>query len=177
MTYPPSQKTTFCFIDRQVHHPFPLLAYIGPVLNMSDILEIQRGHFLNDRGSLFSHPYEPPPLELYTYFSRAEYFWIFLSLHFFQIVIIYFIKQCWIKSSSSLWKTFLTSAVQSHFPFPAEDWDAKYGGCIDHIKRKIEAQKEFLVITLVNLFFNLIHLFPLVILCKCYNNIPYALWQ
>ena len=69
------------------------------------------------------------------------------------------------------------SAVQSHFPFPTEDWDAKYGGCIDHIKRKIEAQKEFLVITLVNLFFNLIHLFPLVILCKCYNNIPYALWQ
>ena len=103
------------FLDRQVHQPFPFLAYISPVLNMSDILEIQRGHFLNDRGSLFSQPYEPPPLELYTYISRAGYFWIFLSLHFIQIVVIYFIKQCWIKSTSSLWETFLTSVVQSHW--------------------------------------------------------------
>jgi hypothetical protein len=80
---------------------------------------------------------------------------------------IFFINQCLSKfKSSSLWETFLMSVVQSHFPFPAEDWDAKDGGCIDHIERKMEAQKEFLVLTLVNLFFNLVHLFPLLILLQ-----------
>ena len=132
------------------------------------MLEIQRGHFFDHVGLTDARIYEPPPLELYTYFSKGEYFWIFVSLQFFQIVIIFFINQCWIKSQSSLWEIFLTSVVQSHFPFPAEDWDAKDGGCIDHIKRKMEAQKEFLVITLVNLFFNLVHLFPLLILRKYY---------
>ena len=130
------------------------------------MLEIQRGHFL-DTGESYEQRYEPPSLELYTFFSKGTYFWMFLSLHFFQIVIIFFINQYLgnIKSSS-LWKTFYMSMVQSHFPFPAEDWDAKGGGCIDHIKRKMKAQKEFLVLTIVNLFFNLIYLFPLVILCQ-----------
>ena len=62
------------------------------------------------------------------------------------------------------------SVVQSHFPFAAEDWDVKHGGCIEHIKRKMEAQKEFLVLTIVNLFFNLVNIFPLVIMCK-YNDL------
>ena len=120
-----------------------------------------------DTGVFYNAQYEAPSLELYTYFSKGAYFWLFLSLHFFQIVTIFFIKQCWSKiRSSSLWELFLTSLVQSHFPFSAEDWDARDGGCIDHINRKIEAQKEFLVLTIVNLFFNLIYLFPLVILCK-----------
>ena len=138
--------------------------YIGPVLNMTDISAIQRGHFI-DTGDDYDQRYEPPSLELYTFFSKGIYFWMFLSLHFFQIVIIFFINQCLGKiKSSSLWQIFLMSIVQSHFPFPGEDWDAKDGGCIDHIKRKMRAQKEFLVLTLVNLFFNLVQLFPLLIL-------------
>ena len=58
--------------------------YIGPVLNMSDISAIQRGHFMN-ADKFFSQRYEPPSLELYTFFSKGTYFWMFLSLHFFQI--------------------------------------------------------------------------------------------
>ena len=101
---------------------------------------------------------------------------MFLSLHFFQIAIIFFINQCLSKiKSSSLWETFLMSVVQSHCPFPAEDWDTKDGGCIDHIKRKMKAQKEFLVLTLVNLFFNLVHLFPLLILRQTISERHYFL--
>ena len=65
-------------------------------------------------------------------------------------------------------KTLLCAVEQSHFPFPKEDWDARDGGCLDHIKRKAAAHKEFLVITIINLLFNFVSLFPMIILCKFY---------
>ena len=144
--------------------------YIGPLVNMSLISQIQRGNYTWDLET-FSL-YEPPNLELYILLSKKVYFFIFFGCHLIQIVTIYFVKYLLHKSTPttiSMWENFLCSVEQSHFPFPYDDWDAENGGCLDHIKRKKASQIEFLSITIINLLFNMILLFPLVILCKtCY---------
>ena len=144
--------------------------YVGPFVNMSQIHQIQRGNYTMDFGYLGYSLYEPPPLELYTIFSKQTYFLFFLGLHFLQILVIFTLKTFWLKRTYglSIWETFLCSVEQSHFPFPSEDWDARNGGCLDHIERKKRVQNEFLTITIINLLFNLVLLFPLVILCKIF---------
>ena len=149
--------------------PFAALHwYIGPVVNMSTMSQIQRGNYTTDLGMMQMSLYDPPPLELYTIFSKKIYFIIFWALHLAQIMIIFFVNKLWSKSmkDTSIWETFLFSVGQSHFPFPYEDWDAKKGNCSDHITRQKAAQKEVLVLTIINLTFNLLLLSPLVILCK-----------
>ena len=144
--------------------------YNGPLVNMSMISQIQRGNYTLNFGVDGFALYEPPPVEVYIHLSKRIYFLTFLGLHCLQIIIIWLTKVLWLKDHIhiSLWKTLLCSVEQSHFPFPNEDWDARDGGCLDHIKRKLAAQKEFLVITIINLLFNLVSLFPMIILCKFY---------
>ena len=144
--------------------------YYGPLVNMSILSQIQRGNYTINFGSDGFSLYEPPPVEVYIHQSKQIYFLTFLGLQCLQIIIIWLTKVLWLKDHIQLspWKTLLCSVEQSHFPFPNEDWDARDGGCLDHIKRKVAAQKEFLVITIINLLFNLVSLFPMIILCKFY---------
>ena len=142
--------------------------YIGPLVNMSLISQIQRGNDSLEFGWLGWKLYKPPSLELYTLFSRNMYLLIFWILHSIQIFLILLAKLIFFKSTNcnTVWKNFICSIEQSHYPFPSEDWDAKKGGCVDHIKRQRSVQKEFLVMTFINLAFNMVLLFPLLILCK-----------
>ena len=143
--------------------------YIDTLFNMTVVSQIQRGNYtvaMNDIGD-FS-VYEPPPLEIYTYASKKVYFLTFLGLHFLQILTIFVIRTTLLKTTYdvSLWMNFITAVEQSHFPFPYNDWDAEGGGCLDHIKRKEMAKREFLFITMINLLFNFVLLCPMIMLCK-----------
>ena len=140
--------------------------YVGPIFNIS-FDQIQRGTFTHFDDS-FSR-YEPPPLELYTCFSLLTCFVAFWIIHFCQIFVILFIDKVWLKSqtsSVSLCRRFFNSVLKSHFPFPDNDWDVKNGGCLVHIKRQRKNQKEFMILTGVNLIFNMALLTPLLMLCK-----------
>ena len=143
--------------------------YVGPVMNYS-YREIQRGTYTPFLPSFSS--YQPPSLELYTYFSKQTFFLASLALHFFHVLVNFFLDLFFLKtntpSSTSLWERCIHSIQQTHFPFPFDDWDLGTGGCKDHIKRKQCAQKEFLVKTAINLIFTLVQLTPMVIL---YQNI------
>ena len=140
--------------------------YVGPIFNIS-FDQIQRGQFTpHIKG--FSR-FEPPPLELYTRFPLLTYFVAFWIIHLCQIFVIFIIDKVWFKkgtSSVSLWRTFFNSVLKSHFPFPDNDWDVENGGCLDHIKRQRKNQKEFMILTAVNLIFNMVLLTPLLMLCK-----------
>ena len=140
---------------------------------MSMISQVQRGYYTKPIGLTMEFLgvsiYEPPSLELYTYFQKKSYLMMFLALHLLQIISILVSKRLLLKNSSvkiSKWEMFITAVEQSHFPFPYEDWDAKKGGCLDHIRRKNEGLKEFVTITTVNLLFNFVSLFLILILCK-----------
>ena len=139
-------------------------SYVGPIFNMS-LSDIGRGNFTPQGDS--SPIYEPPPLELYTQLSQKVYFALFFGLHICQVLMIFLIDV--LKSESkcgSLWSKMVNAVLKSHFPFPQDDWDVGFGNCLDHIKRKQAAQREFLITSAVNLIFNVTLLFPMAILCK-----------
>ena len=144
--------------------------YIGPLVNMSLISQIQRGNYSLEFGWLGWKLFQPPSLTLYTLFSRNVYLLIFWILHSVHIITILLVKVIVFKSTSSntIWENIICSVEQSHYPFPSEDWDTRKGGCVDHVKRQRTVQKEFLVMTFINLAFNLVLLFPLLILCKTF---------
>ena len=110
-------------------------------------------------------------------FSRNMYLLIFCVLHSVQIITILLVKVTVFKSSNTIWENIICSVEQSHYPFPSEDWDTRKGGCVDHIKRQMNVQKEFLVMTIINLAFNIVLLFPLLILCKIFWSFEYLLWS
>ena len=119
--------------------------------------------------TLPSSLYEPPSLELYTVFSKRTYFISFLLLHILHIFGIYLITHFLLKSTpttlTSLEK-FMVAVDQSHFPFSYEDWDEKKGGCLDHSERRRKIQKEFKILTAINLLVNMVLCVPILIICK-----------
>ena len=139
--------------------------YVGPIFNTS-LSDIGRGNFTT-QGKSQSSIYNPPPLELYTQLSQKVYYALFFGLHTCQVLLIFLIDV--LKNGSkcgSLWSKMINAVLKSHFPFPQDDWDVGFGNCLDHIKRKQAAQREFLITSAVDLIFNLTLLFPMAILCK-----------
>ena len=145
--------------------------HIPPQTNIT-LSNLQRGHFdilmVDGLGQDYAI-YEPPPLELYTKFSLQLYFLAFWGILFLQMLTIFIIDTVWarnIPQSATLWERLMHATLKSHFPFPYVNWHEGNGNCKDHIRRHKAANHEVLVTTAVNLFFNLIMLTPLVILCK-----------
>ena len=149
---------------------FPDLYYhIYPIINAS-IFNIQRGNFNEFKdGIMGSSAYDPPPLELYTKFFLPTYFFVFWVILLLQSLCILLVDKLFVKSTPNnitFWKRFIHACQKSHFPFPYENWHEAEGTCLDHVKRKNAAQLEVLLSIAVNLVFNMILLFPLIILCK-----------
>ena len=117
--------------------------------------------------------YVPPPLTIYTHLTLQQYFFVFWGLFALQTIIIFVVKYYWssqFKGLNCLEKV-LHSLENSHFPFPVHDWDHEKGSCLDHFHRMKRNRTEILIVTGVNLVFNLILLFPLAILCKKINQL------
>ena len=145
--------------------------HIYPIVN-SSIFHIQRGKF-NEliAGSASYTPYDPPSLELYTKLSLQTYFIAFWGILILQSLCTLLMDKLFVKSfphNISLWKRFIHACQKSNFPFPYIDWHEAEGTCLDHIERKNAVQLEVLLSIAVNLVFNMILLFPLIILCKLY---------
>ena len=145
--------------------------HIYPIVN-SSIFNAQRGKFNEFKDHLgSSSAYDPPPLEIYTKFSLQTYFFVFWGILILQSICILLIDKLFVKSiphNISLWKRFIHACQKSHFPIPYENWHEAEGTCLDHLKRKNAVQLEVLLSIAVNLVFNMILLFPLIILCKFY---------
>ena len=146
--------------------------HIYPVMNIS-LSKIQRGHFSSfegtDGGTFYT--YEPPLLELYTTFSLGTYFFIFWGILLLQRMAIFiadYALENTIPQGATLWQRFVHATQKSHSPFPYTNWYQNKGSCRDHVSRKNAVQQEVLVSMGINLFFNMVLLFPLVLLCE-YN--------
>ena len=145
------------------------IPHITPLTNLT-LSNLQRGNFaVLSNGFEKTSIYEPPPLELYTKFSLQSYFFVFWGIICMQILTIFIIDMLWIRNipeSVTLWERLMHANLKSNFPLPYLNWHEGNGNCNDHVKRQKDANHEVLVATAVNLFFNLIMLTPLVILCK-----------
>ena len=147
------------------------IPHITPQTNLT-LSNLQRGNFspLEDGfGIVDNSIYEPPPLELYTKFSLQSHFLAFWGILFLQTVTIFIIDKVCVRNIPEMatnWERLMHASLKSHFPLPYVNWHEGDGNCKDHIKRHKAGNHEVLVTTAVNLFFNLILLTPLVILCK-----------
>ena len=149
---------------------FEDLAYhVYPVMNKS-LSIMQRGHYKPfEATSGTFYVYEPPQLELYTQFSLQTYFLVFWGILLLQRLIIFIADYVLVKNippSATLWQRFIHATQKSHSPFPYTKWHQGNGSCQDHVNRKNDVQQEVLTSIGINLVFNMILLFPLVILCK-----------
>ena len=150
--------------------------HIYPLTNFSSF-NIQRGEFKSlcgddrcesdflDYGSV----YEPPSIELYTYFSLQTYFFAMWGLLFLQSLTIFIIDKILVKTipkTASIWERFIHACQKSHLPFPYTNWYKTKGGCQDHVIQKKAVDQEVILATIVNLIFNMLLLAPLGILCK-----------
>ena len=143
------------------------IPHITPQTNLT-LSNLQRGYFEDSIGTYVSI-YMPPPLELYTKFSLQSHFLAFWGILFLQTVTIFIIDKVCVRNIPEMatnWERLMHASLKSHFPLPYVNWHEGDGNCKDHIKRHKAGNHEVLVTTAVNLFFNLIMLTPLVILCK-----------
>ena len=168
--------------NSEVQVPGSEIYHIYPLTNLS-IFQVQRGRFkfdmnpINYDGNTYYSSYEPPPLELYTKFPFFGYFivfWAVISLHILTILIV---DKIWIRNvpkTAGLWNRFLHAVQKSHLPFPYTNWHEEKGSCSDHLKRYKEVKIEVLVVTVINLCFNLVLLTPFppphILLCSCSSS-------
>ena len=149
-----------------------IIHHIHPLTNIS-LSAIQRGRFKSSwmdgsYGTYFSM-YDPPPLELYTTFSLSLYFTTFWVILFLQVLTILIVDKTWIRNvpkTARLWDRIIHAVQKSHFPFPYNNWYEGNGNPLDHIARYKLVKTEVLTTTIINLFFNMVLLVPLGILCK-----------
>ena len=126
---------------------------------MMEILIIQ---VMNPRHWSFTQNFHF--LDILLYFGQS-------SLHILTILIV---DKIWIRNvpkTAGLWNRFLHAVQKSHLPFPYTNWHEEKGSCSDHLKRYKEVKIEVLVVTVINLCFNLVLLTPLLILCKFMSSI------
>ena len=156
-----------------IRHPRGHNTYhIHPLTNIS-LSAIQRGRFKaswidGSYGTPFSM-YDPPPLELYTTFSLSVYFITFWVILFLQVLTILIVDKIWIRNvpkTARLWDRIIHAVQKSHFPFPYTNWYEGNGNPLDHVARYKLVKTEVLTTTIINLFFNMVLLVPLGILCK-----------
>ena len=149
------------------------IPHVYPLTNFSSI-NIQRGEFtslcVEECGPwAYGEVYEPPSIELYTFFSPQTYFLALWGVLFLQSLTIFIIDKIWVKTmpeNTTLWQRFMHACQKSHLPFPHTNWYKEKGGCQDHVNRKKAVDQEVLLATFVNLIFNMFLLTPLAILCK-----------
>ena len=151
------------------------IPHIYPLINFSSI-NIQRGEFTSLCGDEIcpytletKSVYEPPSIELYTYFSLQTYFLALWGVLFLQSLTIFIIDKIWVKTipkTASIWQRFIHACQKSHLPFPYTNWYKAKGGCQEHVNQKKAVDQELLFATIVNLIFNMFLLTPLAILCK-----------
>ena len=146
-----------------------VIQHIHPLTNISLSL-LQRGKLLEQhKGTLVTHEYQPPPLELYTKFSLQTYFFVFWGILSLQSLTIFVVDKIWVRNvpnSAKCWNRILHAVQKCSFPFPYTNWHQENGSCDEHHKRKQAVQHEVLAAILINLLFNMILLVPLPIFCK-----------
>ena len=144
-----------------------VIKHILPLTNFS-LSFLQRGYY-----NQTTQQFQPPPLELYTHFSTTTYFlafWVILLLRCLSIFIADMVLVNSIPQHATLWDRILHAIQKSSFPFPYTNWHQGNGSCKDHMERKKASQNEVLVSIAINLFFNMVLLIPLPILCKIFKS-------
>ena len=155
------------------YEPDGHIPHVYPLTNVS-FINIQRGEFTSLCGdeicpSGTKGVYDPPSIELYTYFSLTTYFLALWGVLFLQSLTIFVIDKIWVKTipeTASIWQRVIHACQKSHLPFPYTNWYKAKGGCQDHVNRKKAVDQEVFLATIVNLIFNMFLLAPLAILCK-----------
>ena len=132
---------------------------------------IQRGYYdqTEEHWSYFKTVYVPPPLELYTKLSLQSYFLIFLGILFAQTFTILVCDKALSKTiphNTTWWERIIYAITKSNIPLPLIYWHEINGDQNEHIKRQKDTEFEILLTICINLFFNMVLLLPLVILCK-----------
>ena len=110
----------------------------------------------------------PPPYSLYTGLTSKHSFIAFVSIWLLQIICIWIKNVC--SSTSFTTLSFFDQILHSFqsviVPTPAVDWASGPGNCFDHYTRMKRALREVVSTLLINFFFQLIHLTPIIYLGK-----------
>ena len=153
--------------DRYVPQIIPNITfdelYLSPTKRVNVSL-IQRGSW--SENSFME--YIPPKLEVYTFFTVKEYFFIFWCILILQSLTIMIAKNFISDQFKNLkWHEKIFHTIECiNFAFPHHDWDHEDGDGHQHYQRMLANKKEVKINLLINTIFNLILLFPLPILCK-----------
>ena len=110
----------------------------------------------------------PPPYSLYTGLTSKQSFIAFMSIWLLQIICIWIKNVCSSTSFTTLsyFDQILHSFQSVIVPTPAVDWASGPGNCFDHYTRMKRALREVVSTLLINFFFQLIHLAPIIYLGK-----------
>ena len=110
----------------------------------------------------------PPPYSLYTGLTSKHSFIVFVSIWLLQIICIWIKNSCTSTSFTTLsyFDQILHSFQSIIAPTPAVDWASGPGNCFDHYTRMKRALREVVSTLLINFFFQLIHLIPIIYLGK-----------
>ena len=110
----------------------------------------------------------PPPYSLYTGLTSKQSFIAFLSIWLLQIICIWIKNVC--SSTSFTTLSFFDQILHSFqsviAPTPSVDWASGPGNCFDHYIRMKRALREVVSTLLINFFFQLVHLIPIIYLGK-----------
>ena len=110
----------------------------------------------------------PPPYSLYTGLTSKQSFIAFVSIWLLQIICIWVKNLC--SSTSFTTLSFFDQMLHSFqsviAPTSAVDWASGPGNCSDHYIRMKRALREVVSTLLINFFFQLIHLIPIIYLGK-----------
>ena len=163
----------FITLNPSYGNRYPSVVYLTNQSFYQSLIDIQRGQYIpfTDSMGYDAYTYEPPSIELYTLYSLATYFFIFLGILTIHVFTIFIVDKIWVKNipqSANVFERILHSLLKSNFPFPYTNWLNGNGDCLDHMNGKKAAQTEVFISMAINLTFNLILLFPLNILCKIY---------
>lgn len=111
---------------------------------------------------------EAPHYTLYTGLDLGVYFALFIILTMFQVLTIFLVKKKWSKDFSkiSVLDRIIHCFENINIPYTVQEWDTETGNAKEHFMRMKEAQKENLVVIIVNLIYNIVYLVPIFCLGK-----------
>ena len=120
--------------------------------------------------------YDPPPVSVYTGMSTYSYCVCFIVINFLHIIVLMILKNCVSHDFQllNILDKVLHCAESTSFAFAVRDWDYhKYGGPNEHYAQMKRNQCETIWNIIINLFFNLCYLVPLVYLCKLFTQVEF----
>ena len=110
----------------------------------------------------------PPPYSLYTGLTSKQSFIAFVSIWLLQIICIWVKNSCTSTSFTTL--SYIDQILHSFqsviAPTPAVDWATGPGNCSNHYNRMKRAFREVVSTLLINFFFQVVHLIPIIYLGK-----------